>query len=606
MVLPVAVFALLGLAAYYPIWPGDPSRIPQCTCADAGLNTWFLAVTAHAIIHGLDPFYTRTLNYPEGVNLTYNTQMPLLGLVATPLTLTAGPIASLNFLMWSAFPLSASSLFLVLRRWTAWVPAAFAGGLLYGFSPYMVGQSTAHLHLIFVPLPPLILLATFELFVRRVGNPRRWGLVLALLVVAQFFISSEVLVTTGLMLAIGLALLAVARPHEVVASLRFAAPGIAGCLVVVGIFLAYPTWMFLAGPVHATGAAGAGSTFLLRSDLLGPLIPTSLERLAPSGLTGLGDRLTLLHDYSEDGTYLGIPLLIAFVALVVRNRDDRWVRFTGAMAGVAFLLSLGGTLSFAGRATGLPLPAAVLAAVPLVNRMVPARLALWTMLFVAIVVALGLDAWHAAYLSSASRRGAGAASGEPASRVRTRTVLVTVLVLLIVASWVPRWPNRTVAVDLPGYFATGAVDGIPRGTVVLTYPFAAPLHAEPMVWQAVTGMRFTLLGGYALIPDARGVPTLYPSLLSPRDVEQFLINEEGGVPFSVGAPVPDNATLTLDLRRFLGHYRVGVVLVDQRSPHAGAVSRLIGAALGRGPVTSGGVDIWFDVQRSPGVRTATS
>ncbi len=29
--IPVAVYAALGLAAYFPTWPGDPGRIPQCT-----------------------------------------------------------------------------------------------------------------------------------------------------------------------------------------------------------------------------------------------------------------------------------------------------------------------------------------------------------------------------------------------------------------------------------------------------------------------------------------------------------------------------------------------------------------------------------------------
>lgn len=604
VVLPMVAYAALALAAYYPTWPGDPTRIPQCTCADAGLNTWFLAVTAHAITHGLDPFFTQTLNYPRGVNLTYNTQMPLLGLVATPVTLTVGPIASLNLLMWLAFPLSASSLFFVLRRWTTWVPAAWLGGLVYGFSPYMVGQSTAHLHLIFVPFPPLILLASFELFVRRAGSPRRWGLILGILVVGQFFISSEVLVTTGLMMAIGLAVLALARPDQIVPAIRFAASGIAGCLAVVVALLAYPTWVFLAGPAHYTGATHAGATFLLRSDLLGPVVPTSLERLAPFGASGFGDRLTILGDYSEDGTYLGIPLCIALVALVVRSWANRWIRFAAAMAGMAFILSLGGSLTVGGHATGLPLPAALLTHVPLVNQLVPSRLALWTMLFVAVLVALGLDAWHAAHRT---RPPQGPDEGrDPALRTRRRQALVLALLAVVVtATWVPRWPNQTVAADLPPYFTSGAVNRIRPGTVALTYPYATPLHAQPMVWQAVTGMRFSLLGGYALIPDARGVPALFPSILAPRYVQRFLIDEAGGVPFYVSGPVSASGTLIPAIRTFLVRYHVGVVLVERRAPHAGAVTRQIQTALGRDPTVTGGIDAWYHVQSTPNLKSAT-
>ncbi len=263
--LPVTIYAVLGFAAYLPAWPGDPDRISQCTCSDPGLNAWFLAFTAHAIAHGQNLFFTTAINWPHGANLTYNAQMPLLGLLAAPLTLTAGPIASVNLLMWLAFPLSASSMFLVLRRWTSWWPAAFAGGLFYGFSPYMVGQSGAHLHLIFVPLPPLIMLAIVELFVRRSGNPRRWGLVLGLAVAGQFLISSEVLFTGGLVAVLSLIILGVGNPAQVGPSLRFAGAGLALAAVVVGVALGLSGGRVLcrAPPLHSRfrdlrrpGAAG--------------------------------------------------------------------------------------------------------------------------------------------------------------------------------------------------------------------------------------------------------------------------------------------------------------------------------------------------------------
>ena len=97
----------------------------------------------------------------------------------------------------------------------------------------MVGQSGAHLHLIFVPLPPLIMLAVVELFVRRSGNPRRWGLVLGLAVAGQFLISSEVLFTSGLVAVLSLIILGVGNPAQVGPSLRFAGAGLALAAVVV-------------------------------------------------------------------------------------------------------------------------------------------------------------------------------------------------------------------------------------------------------------------------------------------------------------------------------------------------------------------------------------
>ena len=31
-------------------------------------------------------------------------------------------------------------MFVLLRRWVSWAPAAFFGGLVYGFSPFMVTE----------------------------------------------------------------------------------------------------------------------------------------------------------------------------------------------------------------------------------------------------------------------------------------------------------------------------------------------------------------------------------------------------------------------------------------------------------------------------------
>ncbi len=611
LVLPIVVYGILGLAAYYPTWPGDPGRLPQCTCADAGLNTWFLAATAHALAHGHSLFFTSVLNHPYGVNLTYNAQMPLLGLVAAPLTWSAGPISSLNVLMWLAFPLSATSMFLVLRHWTDWTPAAFAGGLFYGFSPYIVGQSTAHLHLTFIPIPPLILLAVHELFVRRTGDPRRWGVALGLLVAGQFFISSEVLVTTGLVACIGLVILAAARPGQVLPSLRFATVGLLAALTVVAIAVAYPVWVFLTGPLHYRASSVTGGGLLLRADLLGPVVPTSLERFSPARWAASGDNLTVFGTYSENGSYLGAPLLILLALVVIRGWRNRWIRFSLTMVVATFLLSLGSPLSIDGHSTGIPLPDALLEHVPLVNALIPSRIAMLTTLFVSVILALGIDGLRR---SSHSRETTGAggpdtAVGGPVRRLRpvgwagsAPRVAVVVVAILAVVALVPRWPNRTVPTNLPSYFTSTMVTSIPPGTVALTYPYAAPLHAQPMVWQAVTGFRFSLIGGYALVPDAHHVPTLFPSSLQPLSVQRFLINEEGGVPFHDSAPVADDARLVTAFRQFILRYDVGVILVDSTERNAVTVGRLVDRALGRRPVVGGGIDAWYDVSRSPQLR----
>ena len=585
------VYALGGLVAHWPAWPGDPARLPQCACADAGLNTWFLAWTAFALRHGLDPFVTTWINHPVGVNLAVNTQMPLLGLLAAPVTLTAGPVASLNLLTWLAFPLSATSMFFVLRRWTSWAPAAFAGGLLYGFSPYVAGQATAHLHLIFLPFPPLILLAGVELFVVRTGSARRWGLLLGAAATAQFFVSTEVLAACGLVALLGLVVLGVARTAEVAPALRHGAAGVGWALVVFVPLVAWPVALVLFGPLRYSTPLTVGAATPFRSDLLSPVVPTSSLRFAPGGLAGVGDRLSPLGIYSEDGAYLGVPLLALLAYLGIRFRSDRWIPFCLGLAGATFVLSLGSHLAVDGHQTGVPLPFALLQGVPLLDQMLPARLSLGTAFLVAVALALGLGHLRPT-LRRPSAPGPGRRTG-PAEAAVLGAVAVLALVSLI-----PRWPDTTVPTGTPSYFSSPAVDRIPPGSVALVYPYPMPGDNQAMVWQAGTGMRFRLLGGYDLIPNAAGTVTPYPSRLSPPSVEDFLVHEAGVPTFYETGPLPGTARLTDDLRQYLVRYDVGTVLVADDTYGAAAVEALVTGALGRGPEHRGGMAVWYDVAGS--------
>ena len=274
-----------------------------------------------ALLHLHNIFSTTWMNYPAGVNLAQNTSSPLLGLLAAPITLLVSPIASVNLLCWLAFPISAGSMYFVLRRWVRWNMAAFVGGALYGFSPYMVAEASDHMNLAFVPLPPLIAMAAFEcLRADKVGG-RRWGIALGCLVVAQFFISPEIAATTVLILVVAAVVLALARPWHVRTWLHNGSTPLALACVIVAACLAYPFWVMVAGPYRYQGPAYAGG---VSADLLGTMAPTSLQRLAPSGLSAAGSRL-LSGNLTENGSYIGLPLIVLVVALVVLCWHNRWI-----------------------------------------------------------------------------------------------------------------------------------------------------------------------------------------------------------------------------------------------------------------------------------------
>ena len=174
-----------------------------------------------------------------------NTSVPLLGIVVTPITLVFGPVSSANFLMVLAMPVSATAAFVVLRKWGVWALAAALGGLMYGFSPYMVGQSLGHLSLVFLPLPPFIALVVVSILQRR-GSPLRLGIALGILIAAQFLISPEVLATVAILVAVGVLCAAVRYRRHLRLTARYATVPICVAVGVAVVLLAYPIWMMVA------------------------------------------------------------------------------------------------------------------------------------------------------------------------------------------------------------------------------------------------------------------------------------------------------------------------------------------------------------------------
>jgi hypothetical protein len=132
------VYLVLAVLLWWNVWTSHPTSTTTCGCGDSSLFTWFLAWPAYAISHGLNPLYSTAMFHPAGVNLLSNTAEVGFGIVLAPVTWLFGPIATLNVALTLSPALSALAMFVLLRRWVSWSPAAFAGGLLYGFSPFVL------------------------------------------------------------------------------------------------------------------------------------------------------------------------------------------------------------------------------------------------------------------------------------------------------------------------------------------------------------------------------------------------------------------------------------------------------------------------------------
>jgi hypothetical protein len=595
-VLATAAYAAAAIFVYHRVLFASTSSMPGCNCGDQAQEVWFLRWPLYAVSHGLNPFFSTWMNYPKGVNLAINTSSPLLGLVSAPLQLTIGTVATFDVLLVVALATSSLAMCLALRRWVRSWTAAFLGGLLYGFSPYMIGQGGGHLFLVALFIPPIMLVVLDETVVVQRHGAVGDGILLGVLAALEYFISPEVLAMTAVVAVCGVALLAVAHPHAVRERLAHVLVAALSCAIVCGAAIAYPVWVSLHGPQHVVGPPHPLQGLSgFRGDLLGPVLPTSNQLLAPAGLAAHGDAL-VGHDASENGMYLGLTLVVVLAVLAWVYRRRGALLFFVAMVVVAGVLSLGPHLVVDTHDTGIPLPDWILQHLPFVKDVLDVRFSLFLQMAAAAALAVGLDEMVTAAHARAAGRGArglqrlGGLAG-PA------IVAGVALVPLI-----PSAPYAAGAVSTPAFFASAAVDRIPAGSAVLTYPY--PLRSEAewnMTFQVETGMRFKVFGGDAFVPGPRGRSVSPPAPLAPRVVEHLLSDaytpafaktQLGTAPTAPTPPV-DKRTVAA-LRTFLRRYHVSAVVVDDLGARPKKVVRYVTAAIGP-PVRTGGVWAWFDV-----------
>ncbi len=205
------VYVALGFVLWIHAWVDGATTHTLCGCGDPALFLWFFQWPATALAHGENPFYSTALFHPGGFNMLSQTSVMGLSVPLVPVTWIWGPVASFNVASTLTPALTAFSAFVVLRRWAPWTPAAFVGGLFYGFSPFVLTSLPyAHLMTAALMLLPPILAVLDEILIRQRHSAVWSGVVLGVLVFAQFFLSSEILAIAAVLFVIVLVVLAVA------------------------------------------------------------------------------------------------------------------------------------------------------------------------------------------------------------------------------------------------------------------------------------------------------------------------------------------------------------------------------------------------------------
>ncbi|MBV9099445.1 MAG: hypothetical protein JOZ46_03655 [Candidatus Dormibacteraeota bacterium] len=542
-------FAALAVAAKLPVWLSPADHFGGT--ADAEQTMWFLTWIPAAVAQHHNPLLTTFLNYPAGINLMWNTAMPVLGVLLWPLTTTLGAVVSFNVITTAALALSAFFAFLAIRRHIPGILIPALGGLLYGFSPAIIPQDFSHANVAASAATiPLALILLDELLIRQRWRWWLTGLLIAALGVFQFFLFEEVFVTeVGAAVVLTLVLAAVA-PDEVPSRRPYALRAFSLAAVITVACVAAPLAVQFAGPSVPQHSINDPNAFSI--DLLNPVVPTATQLITPAtslsaGFSGNG---------SEADGYLGVPLLVLLVITALRCWRVRVVRAAVITGVIALVCSLGPNLHVAGRATRIPLPWWIPGHVPLLRSIIPARMMLFAFLAAALLLAYALHMlWSA----------------------RRNPLPLLAVAAVVLVPLVPRLPLLTNTLQVPAFFSSARVAAIPAGTPVLAVPWPETAAPDAMRWQMASTMRFRLLGGHFIGPAAGGQDLL-------RGVAGSF---DGAQVLQIGAD--EQAAVLRQLR----DNNVGAVVVGPCRQHAAAVA-FFTSLLGGPPSLSGdGADVWL-------------
>jgi hypothetical protein len=533
------------------------------TTADNSQHAWFLRWLPYAIATHHNPLFTTSIVEPAGVNLMWNTWIPLPALVLAPVTLLAGPVAAFDLAVTIGVALSAWCTYLAASRFVHRPAAAVLAGVAYGFSPFMLDQAYAgHSNMVIAFVPPLMLLALDTVLVRQEISARRAGLLLGALMTVQFYITEEVLASEAVMAMTAAICLAVIGRDQLASRWRYVARALRWSLALFAPLAAYPIWFQFFGP-EVPGAVLSDKNFFV-TDLLNTVLPSTAQGFEPSFAAAVATHYA--GNSGEWVGYIGIPMLAVVAGTLWRGWRRPLVRTLGISAAVALVLSFGSTLHVGGTDTHIPLPGAVLAHLPIVDNLLAARFALYVALCTALLFGIFVD-------------------GLPAGR---RGLRVTVISAVLVAlTFVPPLPFPSRAVVTPAYF-TASPSPITTAGAVLVVPLSHDFYStQAMLWQAESGMAFSMPEGYIINRQPSGAAGQGP----PPSVTSATLSGIAAGTMGAGLTPRLRNTILAELRG----WDITTVVLGPMDSRSDTMRAFLSDLLGGPPALRDGVAVWASV-----------
>ena len=337
------------------LWRGQLLKV-----ADVSSYVWALWWVPHQLVHLGNPWFTQHMAAPVGIQLGFDTLMPLPGLIMAPVTLAFGPVASFAVLTIATPGLLCYVTYRAARLWLR-PPGAIAAGALFGLSTMVAWQNALHLN---ISLGTIFLPLTLEAAVRLRRTPgRRQGIWIGVVLGASVLTNQESAVVAALLavavLAPWLIMLIIRDPRRaaITPGLRTLALG-----AVVAVVVASPQLAAMIGQAASGGTTIAAANVQQLTESyrnFGVGLPTLFAPSPRLGHFGLGS-LTAAYQFTDKAQRAeGIPtfgvvlaaLAVIGLALSWRRRAAWWLALLW-LAGAA--LALGPTLVI-GTRTFVPL-----------------------------------------------------------------------------------------------------------------------------------------------------------------------------------------------------------------------------------------------------------
>ncbi|HVA83355.1 MAG TPA: hypothetical protein VNF28_00490 [Candidatus Binataceae bacterium] len=527
-----------GLSSFYVGNGPDP---PQ--------SIWFLAWWAHAVAGRVNPFFTHAVWAPGGFNLAWTANIPLAATLMLPVTRTLGAVAAYNILCLLCPAMAGWAAFVLCRHIVREFAPALLGGLVFGFSPYLVCKLLGNINLALVPTLPLAVYLTLRALD---GTMRRrtFVVLLALVLGAQFLLFIEIFATMTMSAAIAIAIaLLVTREGDRGRVRSLIAPIALSYALAIAALAPYFYYLFAFGFPHGTiWPTDTGSIDLL--NFLVPVPTNALGRLDAMRAISVNFRAGI---YDTDA-YLGLTL-VAAIATAWRRWHEPAVRLLILFAAAIGVLAMGSWMQVDGHFIA-PMPWMIVSALPLIAKAMPARLTVYLFLAIAILCAMWMSA-----------RPRGASDHVAVKWLAGALIALSLLPSLDASFW-------ATALATPEFFSAGLYRQYLRPdetVVILPYGF----EGDGMLWQALSAFRFRMAGGYT---------GFAPPI--PAEYERWPIVD---ALYEV-APIPDAGG---QFKAFLKRHDVGAVIFAGEGDHAIEVSHAASPGIWRrGPIAPRDREVW--------------